>query len=959
MFRKKNNTGEPKKKKSLFRRILKWTGITFLILLIFIIVAPFLFQKQIFNFVKQEINKNLNAKFDCKDYNLTLIRTFPDFTLELKDVSLKGINEFKDVDLIHAKSILVTLDIKSVLWGDTYEISKIELNDADIHAMILENGKANWDIVKSEEEKAPEDKEPSEFSMQLQKYAVKNTNILYDDRAGGMFVRIANLNHEGTGDFTADRTLLETTTKADTINFKMGGIPFVKNAKADITMNIDMDMVKSRYTFKNNNVKLNEFELGFGGWLEMPDSTMTMDINFDTKKSDFKTILSMVPSVYTKDYSSVKVTGTTSCKGRINGKLSSTSMPAMDIKLKVDNGSFKYPDLPKSATGIFVDASVTSKGAADMDDMVIDVPKFTVNLGGNPIAASFNLTNPMTDMGIAAMINAHLNLATLKDVIPLDRTDQYAGKIDADVNMRGRMSTLIKQDYANFDAKGQILVDQFSYKGVYSSVPISVAVADLRFTPKTLELAKLESTYDNTSISANGNLDNYIPYIFKGDTITGKLNLSSPLIDLGKMMGESTATTTTTASSQQTATVPGESSVIVIPRNINFTLLTDLKKVIYPMNPGKPALELTNVTGAVGLQEGAMLLRHVKMNTLDGMVDLNGTYDTRNENEPAVDFGINVANLDIKKTVATFNTVDKIAPIASKCTGKFSTDMTFKTTMNKQMEPNLNTLTGGGTLAARNIYVEGFEPLNKLAQELKIQKLAKQNIEDVKLSFEFENGKVKIKPYDVKIAGYKTTIAGTTAFTSEIDYDIAMAVPRKEFGGAANSVLDDLVNKANKSGADVKLGEFVNLKIKLTGTVNDPKIKTNLKEQLTDLKEDIKEEIKNKVKEEIKEIKDDAKAKAKEEAAKIIAEAEKGAARIREEAKKVADAQRKAGADAGAQLIKEAGNNPIAKKAAEKGAEKLKKEAEEKAKKTEEEADSKANKLIEDAKARAAKIDGL
>ena len=192
MFKKKTNAdGTPKKKKSLLRRILKWTGITFLLLIIAAIILPFLFQKQIFEYVKTEINNNLNAEFKCEDYSMTLISTFPNFTLELKDVDLKGIKEFKGISLFKAKSLLVTVDIKSVLFGDKIDIKKIGLVNSDINAIVLENGKANWDIAKTEEEKTPEQKadSTSNFALALKHYYIENTNITFDDRQGGTYLK--------------------------------------------------------------------------------------------------------------------------------------------------------------------------------------------------------------------------------------------------------------------------------------------------------------------------------------------------------------------------------------------------------------------------------------------------------------------------------------------------------------------------------------------------------------------------------------------------------------------------------------------------------------------------------------------------------------------------------------------------------------------------------------------------
>ena len=85
----------PKKKKSVLRRILKWTGITFLVLIIFLIAAPFLFKKQIVQFVKDTANEQLNAKVNFGEFDLTLISSFPDFTLSVDSLSVANVGDFE------------------------------------------------------------------------------------------------------------------------------------------------------------------------------------------------------------------------------------------------------------------------------------------------------------------------------------------------------------------------------------------------------------------------------------------------------------------------------------------------------------------------------------------------------------------------------------------------------------------------------------------------------------------------------------------------------------------------------------------------------------------------------------------------------------------------------------------------------------------------------------------------
>src|ERR1019366_3344308 len=102
-------------KKSLIGKILKWTGITFLLLLIVIIAAPFLFKKQIVQLVKDTANEQLNAKVNFGDFGLTLISSFPDFTLSVDDVSIANTGVFEGDTLLYAKNLTIGLNLMSVI----------------------------------------------------------------------------------------------------------------------------------------------------------------------------------------------------------------------------------------------------------------------------------------------------------------------------------------------------------------------------------------------------------------------------------------------------------------------------------------------------------------------------------------------------------------------------------------------------------------------------------------------------------------------------------------------------------------------------------------------------------------------------------------------------------------------------------------------------------------------------
>lgn len=960
---KKEKSDQPKVKKALWKRILKWSGLSFLFLLILIILLPFLFEKKIFNYIKDEIENNLYADLECEDYSLTLLSTFPNFTLKLEKFKLTGQKEFKGVPLVDIEEIIVTFDLKSVIWGDTYDIKEIVLKTPKINIQVLKDGKANYDIAKPSEEKT-EPEEPSKFAATIRSYSIENGNIIYNDQSMDMFMMLKDFNHKGEGDFTSDLFELKTVTNADQITFEYGGVAYLKNTKSDMNVNIDMDMTKMKFTFKDNSAVFNELPLTFEGFVEIAKD-IKMDLSFKTTKSDFKNLVSMIPSVYAPDFGDYKISGKMGIEGRVFGNYSETEFPAMDFKLDVDNGYFKYPELPKAIQGIDVAMTMKSKGDPSMDDMVIDVSKFRADFGGNKIAALFNMNHPMTDPGLKASLDANINMATLKDFMRMNEGESYSGKLKSNIRVAGRMSALEKGDYDKFEAKGKLEAENIEMKSK-DAADMLVKKAELLFTPQQVELADLNVSYGKTEFSANGKIDNLLHYMINGDPLKGDFNFSSPLIDMREFMSTETATVET-KQPEEGQVSETTSSVFEVPKNLDVTLSTKINKLIYPNTTDKPNIELDNISGVVMVKDGEMLLDNLSFRTLDADVSLKGKYSTKDISQPTVDFAYNIKNMDIKKCSETFNTVEKFTPIASKCTGKFSSQFDLVMVLNENSEPDYNTMTGGGDIQMKNIYIEGFEPLNKLAENLKISKLSKQNISDLNVKFKIKDGRYWLDKTNTKIGNFPTEIEGSTGIDQTINYRTTLSIPRSEFGTQANDVLNGLLEKASKSGVEVKLGDVVDVTAFIKGTVTDPKIETNLKEMADNMKDDLKDAIKDKIDDKIDEIKDDAKEKASAEAEKILKDAEEKAAQLRAEAKKEADKIREESKNAaqklrdetkkqGEKAIEEAGANIVKKKAAELTAKKANEEAEKKAAKIESEGEEKASKIESAAEEKSKKI---
>jgi len=908
-----------------------------------LIALPFLFKDKINQMIKDEANKNLRAKMDYTSFDLSIIKSFPNFTFELNDFSLVGIEEFEKDTLAYIKNFVFTIDVMSVIKGEQIKIKTIKLNEPRIKAIVLKGGKANWDItIPSEEQAQEEASEPSKFSLTLNNYEINNAYIVYDDRDGNMYAELINLTHKGEGDFTQDFFTLVTNTTIDALTFKMDGIKYLNKVNTRLKFDIDIDNLRSKYTFKENELQLNELFLGFDGYVAMPTETIEMDMTFFAKKTDFKNLLSLVPAVYTKDFASVQTSGKLGLEGYVKGRYNEAlkAMPAFGLKLLVENAMFKYPDLPKSVNNINIDLRVDNPDG-NPDKTLIDIKKFHVEMAENPVDIRMLIKTPVSDPYVNGEIKGKVILSSVKEFIPMEQGESLNGTIVSDITLKGNVSSLEKEQYDNFEFAGQLMVLDMDYQSKDLAYDVNLKKMYLNFSPKIVELSAFEAKIGKSDINASGKMEQFLEYALKEDgVLKGSFSMNSNLMDLNEFMSEEETTSTSTTTEETPL------SVIEVPGNINFKLNTSIGKLIYDN------IEMTNVSGAVTIADNKVSLDNLKMNLLEGTMTMRGYYETKDIKKPGIDFYLDIANFDIQKTVSTFNTVEKMAPLAKSAFGKYSAQMTVTGYLDEKMEPILNTLSGGGKLSTTSVVIQNFEPTNKIADALKMEQFRKLALNNINVSFKFKDGRVLVEPTDIKFGDISGKVAGSNGFDQTIDYVWSMNIPRSRFGGAANAVLNNLTAQAAQQGINASIGDIINVDILIGGTVQNPTIKTNLHEKGKDVLENIKEQVKEKVEEKVKEVVEDVKAKASEEAEKILREAQAKADQIKAEGKRAAD-QIRAEANAQAQKIESQAKNPLEKAAAKAAADKIRKEGEEKAKKVENEANTNAENIMNEARKKA------
>ena len=927
--------------KKIFKKLLKIFGVLLVVIVALMIIIPMFFSDKLLNYGCQLAKDYINADLYVKDLSLNLFKHFPDATIRVDDVYLKGVDEFEKDTLAAFDRLETTVNLMS-LFGAKIKVKSVILQQPRFNVIVLKNGKPNYDIVKTDsasvEEQQIDTLPASSFKLALKKLEINNMRVLYTDSVTDVHALIDSLNFKLRGDLSDKETILSMLMEISKLNVRMGPIIYINDAVVDVKSDLDADMEQMKFSFKENIFKINQLALNLDGWIAVPDTNIRMDLKFGADNTDFKSVLSMIPADYAKDLEGVKTAGNFSFEGGAKGNFNAVSFPEFWVNLLIDNARFQYPDLPKSVENINVDVRVQCPG--NLDSINIDAKKVHLNIAENPIDARFLIQTSAKDIDLAGDINASLELASVADVVPLEDMT-LKGLVKAILSFDGKLSYLDDGAYDKFNAKGDINLANF--RTVMTDLPpIDISKAHLIISPKNGNLEYLNMNMGKSDFNLNGKLDNIFQYVFADSTLKASFNFKSNLIDVNDIYSYDHSVVATDGVTDTSAIEAPE-----IPTNIDFSLKSTIGKILYD------SLVINNLTGVIGLKNGAAYLNDLKLNTLGGKVFASGVYDAADINRPGLDLQLDLSQVDIQTTVKTFNTVQQLAPIASSCQGNVTAKINFAGFTDRFLTPDLKTINGDGRLVTNQVAIKNSEIFKMIGSVTKNEKLANPALKNINVGFEIVDGDVIIDTTAFKMNDQDATFGGKLGLDQSLNFDFGLTL--------VESMANELLGKV--AGGD--RSGMIKVVATIGGTVTKPKI-TGFHTSATDV---IKEVVQEKIQEVKAELSENAKkyiAEAKKKADAVIAQAkytrdtlistaQKQCDLAKQQAQEVADKALEEASKQADALIAQA-SNPLAKAAAQKAADELKKKAKAKADKALAEAKAKADQIVATAKAQGDKV---
>lgn len=460
--------------------------------------------------------------------------------------------------------------------------------------------------------------------------------------------------------------------------------------------------------------------------------------------------------------------------------------------ISLRNGSLKTDAYPNPITDITFIANVLNK-AGTFKDLIISVAPASFVFEGNPMYVNATLSD-FGDLAYNAKIKGELNVGRIYKVFSRKGVD-ITGYAKADLSLKGKQSYAANGQYDKLDNKGTIILKNIKATSELFPKAFFIKQGNFRFQNEKMWFERFNASYGKSDFAINGYLLNTINYFLESHgTLSGNFNLKSKLINVDEFMalekGENTDRNLEVEYAKEDH--PKMSGVVIIPKNLNVALTTNVDKVEYN------GLVLNKLTGKIGISKGNFFLENTNFNIIDCILGINAQYRDESPTTANFDAHFTARDFSVQRAYKEIPMFHDMVTAAEKAEGIISIDYKVKGDLNGNMGPIYESLEGAGTINLRDVKVKGLKLFEGISSQTGQKSLDDPGLEGIEIKSTIDNNLIHIEPFTFSVSAFKPTIKGTTSFDGLLDLRMRLGLP--PFG-------------------------IVGFPIVITGTHEEPKIK--------------------------------------------------------------------------------------------------------------------------------------
>ena len=326
--------------------------------------------------------------------------------------------------------------------------------------------------------------------------------------------------------------------------------------------------------------------------------------------------------------------------------------------------------------------------------------------------------------------------------------------------------------------KGIVGFNRLRFRTPEFGLPIRMSKTAVTVDGPKITLKNASVRIGRSNMTATGDMMGVYRAMTKGEKLTAHLSLTSDLIDCNQLINSLSFPEDTTE--VLTDSVPSEMKLFVIPRNVDFELQTDLKKVIFEK------MLFENVHGAVDIKNQAIHLEDLSMRALDADMKAVMVYKAGSPRGGYAGFDFKIRNINIAKLVDFVPALDTIVPMLRSFKGRVMFDVAADAPLDSAMNIRIPTLRSAIHIKGDSLVLMDGETFAEISKILMFKNKKENVFDSISVNVTVHDGNVTVYPFLVEIDRYKAAVGGEQGLDMNFNYHVSILKSPLPFKAGVN-----------------------------------------------------------------------------------------------------------------------------------------------------------------------------
>ena len=456
-------------------------------------------------------------------------------------------------------------------------------------------------------------------------------------------------------------------------------------------------------------------------------------------------------------YDKMKASGTVKFKGlQVDLDTIHATAPDLAIALQLPATEHKGRMADVKLKGSALKAKMGKGISAEVKNPDISVG--VNNMMKEQLAASFKLGMGETEANVDSMIFSLVEL-----------------KLDGSMRMDSLQKDVLKKFNPRLNAETR------SALVFMPQLPEAVRLRDfdMSYTPELIDIREAKVTLGHSDFELYGTVDNFEEWLDNKAMLKGDLNFTSDYADVDQIMnmfsGMGSDPDTLEAQRKEDA-VPAEANPFIVPKNVNVTLHTHIKRSIAFGN------DLHDVAGALTVKDGRVVLDQMGFVCKAATMQLTALYKSDRPGHLFTALDFHLLDIQIDELLDMIPAVDTLVPMLSAFNGNANFHLAAETYLDARYQPKLPTLKGAAAITGENLVVMDNKDIATIAKLMRFKswKDKDNKIKVDSLSVEMvamDDGhgcEMEIFPFLLNVGSYQVCISGLQGVDKSCNYHLEL-----------------------------------------------------------------------------------------------------------------------------------------------------------------------------------------